>query len=171
MLFTKKELIVLFNENNLKQPKAKYSNNIILKMLEHVSEDFTAEVECTRKGFSVNRGSLVECIIKSVVYGVNETKKSNAKISDLDTRNLSKKQLALVNGVASNDIEIKFSTSFAPATRKTSKARKTIIASENGVYMIDSKNIITTPSGKININNQKAKDLVKLDKLMAVLGY
>ena len=77
MLFTKKELIVLFNENNLKQPKAKYSNNIILKMLENVSEDFTAEVECTRKGFSVNRGSLVECIIKSVVYGVNETKKSN----------------------------------------------------------------------------------------------
>ena len=37
--------------------------------------------------------------------------------------------------------------------------------------MIDSKNIIATPSGKININNQKAKDLVKLDKLMAVLGY
>ena len=42
MLFTKKELIVLFNENNLKQPKAKYSNNIILKMLENVSEDFQA---------------------------------------------------------------------------------------------------------------------------------
>ena len=171
MLYTRNELIELFNANNVMQPKAKYSNNVIIQMLETLSSDFVADIEPTRSGFAVNRGSLVECIIKAVVYGVNDTEKSSCKIADLDTTTLNAQQLALVNGVVSSNIEIKFSTSFAPATHKTSKARKTIIVSENMIVMLDSKNIISTKAGKININNQKASQCEILNDLMDLLGY
>lgn len=170
MLYTRNQLIALFKENNLAQPKAKYSNNVIIQMLERLPQEFSADVEPTRNGF-INRGSLVECIIKAVVYGINETSKSNCRVSDLDTTNLNAQQLALVNGVHSKNIEIKFSTSFAPATHKTSKARKTIIVSETMIVMLDSKNIIPTKAGKININNQIASQCETLNNLMDLLGY
>lgn len=160
----------MLKENNTKQPKARYSNNVIIQMLENLSNDFVADIEPSRNGF-INRGSLVECIIKAVVYGVNETSKSNCKSADLDTTKLNAQQLALVNNVVSKNIEIKFSTSFAPATHKTSKARKTIIVSETMIIMLDSKNLIPTKAGKININNQRASQCETLENLMDLLGY
>lgn len=171
MLYTKNQLITLFKENNLKQPKAKYSNNVILQMLDTLSSDFVADVEPTRSGFAINRGSLVECIIKAVIYGVNDATKSSCRVADLDTTKLNDTQLSLVNGVVSSNIEIKFSTSFAPATHKTSKAHKTIIVSESMIVMLDSKDIVPTKAGKININNQKSSKCKTLDKLMDLLGY
>lgn len=171
MLFNTIQLLDLFSQNNIQQPKAKYSNNVIMQMLENSASDFTADIEPTRNGFAVNRGSLVECIIKCAVLGVSNVGKSSCKIADLDTTHLAADRLALVNGVKSSNIEIKFSTSFAPATHKTSKARKTIIVCEYGIYMIDSKNIIPTKSGKININNQNPKDLTELTELMDLLGF
>ena len=171
MLFNKNELISLFAQNNTVQPKAKYSNNAILRMLEKMPCDFVADVETTRGGFLVNRGSLVECIIKATVYGVARVEKSACNSSDLDTTKLNAQQLALVHGVKSSNIEVKFSTSFAPATKKMNKARKTIIVCEHGIYMIDSRNIVATSAGKININNQKNKDLDPLKELMDLLGF
>ena len=171
MLYSKNQLIALFKDNNARQPKAKYSNNVIIQMLETLSSDFTADVEPTRSGFAINRGSLVECIIKAVVCGLVSGIKSNFRVADLDTMHLDAEHLALVNGVKSSNIEIKFSTSFAPATHKTSKARKTIIVCEYGIYMLDSKNIVPTKSGKININNQNKNDLTELSELMDLLGY
>ena len=171
MLYTKNQLIALFNANNQTQPKAKYSNNVILNMLDCLPSEFEADIEPTRSGFAVNRGSLVECIVKAVIYNDYHASKSNCFVADLNTTKLDSQQLALVNGVVSSNIEIKFSTIFAPATHKTSKARKTIIVCENGIYMIDSKNLIPTKSGKINVNNQKAKDLIELTELMDLLGY
>lgn len=171
MLYNRNELINALVENNTNQPKAKYSNNAIIQMLESLSVDFTADVEPTRNGFAFNRGSLVECIIKAVVCGLDSGVKSNCRVADLDTMHLDAEHLALVNGVKSSNIEIKFSTSFAPATHKTSKARKTIIVCEYGIYMLDSKNIVPTKSGKININNQNKNDLTELSELMDLLGY
>ena len=171
MLFSKNQLVNAFTQNNADQPKAKYSNNVILNMLDCLPMDFEADIEPTRNGFAVNRGSLVECIIKAVVCNDYHATKSSCRVADLDTRKLNAQQLALVNGVVSSNIEIKFSTSFAPATKKTSKAHKTILVCESGIYMIDSKNIIPTKSGKINVNNQKAKDLIELTELMDLLGY
>lgn len=157
--------------NNTSQPKAKYSNNVILQMLDTLPSDFVADVEPTRNGFALNRGSLVECIIKAVITNDFQPSKSSCRVADLNTLNLSSEALELVHGVRSANIEIKFSTSFAPATHKTSKARKTIIVCEYGIYMIDSKNIIPTKSGKININNQNPKDLEMLEELMDLLGF
>ena len=169
--FTKKELVYLLTQNTQQQPKAKYSNAIILRMLDTLPNNFVASVEITRGGFMLNRGSLVECIIKAVVSGDMNSKKSEKEASDLDTTNLDKNHLELVNNIVSTNIEIKFSTSFAPATKKTNKARKTIIVGDSGIYMIDSRNIVTTKAGKINLNNQHIKDLTPLTKLMDLLGF
>lgn len=171
MLFTRNEIIELLKENSIAQPKAKYSNNVILQMMECLSENFIADLEPTRNGFAFNRGSAVECIIKSVVYGLDFVSKANFGSADLVTNHLDSEHLALVNGVKSSNIEIKFTTSFAPATHKSNKARKTMLVCEHGIYLMDSKNIQYTKAGKININNQNTKDLESLDNLMDMLGF
>lgn len=166
--FTKNELIVELTKNNATQPKAKYSNNILLAMLSKVNNDFVATLEPTKNGFAFNRGSLCECLVKYAI--TKDTTKSQAFESDLNTTKLSDKELAFFDIPKSNNIEIKYSTTFAPATHKTSKARYTIIVSQLGAHLIESKNIISTSSGKINISNQRAKDLIELKNLERVLG-
>lgn len=166
--FTKKELIALLKENNDKQPKAKYSNNILLSMLEKTDSNFIATLEPTRNGFAFNRGSLCECLVKYAI--TKDTTKSQAFESDLNTTKVSDKVLEYFNLPKSSNIEIKYSTSFAPATKKTSKARMTIIVSQLGIHLIESKNLIATDSGKINISNQRPKDLIELKNLERALG-
>lgn len=162
--FTKKELIIELTKNNETQPKAKYSNNILLKMLNKVSNDFVATLEPTKNGFAFNRGSLCECLVKYVITG--ETTKAQATESDLNTL----KVVDTYDLPKSSNIEIKYSTSFAPATHKTSKARYTLIVSQLGIHLIDSKNLIPTSSGKINISNQRVKDLTQMKRLEKRLG-
>lgn len=162
---------LLLTLNNEQQPKAKYSNNVILKMLEKMPSTLDIDVEPTRKGFAFNRGSLVECLVRAVITNDFTQTRANARESDLNSMDFTTQQLELINGVKSKNIEIKFSTSFAPATKKSNKARYVIIVCESGVYMIESKNIIWTKAGKLNANNQRHKDMVRLDKLMDLLGY
>lgn len=169
--YTKQDLLLMINFNNLVQPKAKYSNACIERMLECLPNDFTATLEETKSGAFVNRGSLVECIVKSVIYGVSNIEKSKQKDSDLNTLKLDSKHLNLVNGIKSSNIEIKFTTSFAPATAKHNKAHKVILVCDYGIFMIDSKNIVATKAGKINVNNQRSTDLTPLNDLMDLLGY
>ena len=169
--YTYFELVALLQQNNQQQPKAKYSNNAILRMLENLPTTFVVELEPTKNGFALNRGSLVECILNAVITNNYDQTKHQAHQSDLNTLKLNAQQLALVNNVKSSNIEIKFSTSFAPATHKTSKARYTIIVSEKSIIMLESKNIVSTASGKINASNQRAKDCTELSDLMDLLGY
>ena len=157
--FTRKELVELLKQNNTQQPKAKYSNNILLKMLGATDNNFVA-----RKGFAFNRGSLCECLVKYAITG--ETEKSQCFESDLDTS-----KVADTYGLPkSSNIEIEYSTSFSPATHKTSKAHFTVIVCEKGAYLIESKNLISTSAGKININNQRQQDLISLNRLNQRLG-
>ena len=69
--YTIKECARLLAQNNIDQPKAKYSNNIILSMLDQFDENATVCVEPTKKGFELNRGSLVENLVKMVLLGTN----------------------------------------------------------------------------------------------------
>lgn len=164
----KRELVNMLLANNNAQPKAKYSNNILLAMLDKMPSDFVATLEPTREGFAINRGSLAECLVKYAITG--ECEKSQASIADLDTSKTSQAVLDKYGLPRSTNIEIKYSTSFAPATHKTSKARYTIIVSQLGIHLIESRNLVSTSAGKININNQRAKDLVELKALESRLG-
>lgn len=167
--FTKKELVAYLIENNKTQPKAKYSNNILLNMLSKTDSNFIATLEPTKNGFAFNRGSLCECLVKYAI--TKETSKAQATESDLNTSKVDSKVLEYFNLPKSNNIEIKYSTTFAPATKKTSKAKQTIIVSQLGIHLIDSDKLIATDSGKINITNQRVKDLTELKNLERVLGF
>lgn len=167
--YNKSELIALLKLNNQMQPKAKYSNNTLLQMLDNVANDFVASLEPSKEKCPVNRGSLCEVLIGFKVCG--KTSKSQAGKSDLNTLKLSAKELEFYGLPKSSNIEIKFSTGFAPATAKTSKAHWTILAGQNGLFLIESKNIIATPAGKININKQNPRDMVYLKNLSRSLGF
>ena len=169
--FEKKELIEMLERNTQKQPKAKYSNSVLLHMLENVGDNFAAYLEPARGGDMVNRGSLAEVIIKSFLYEVDEVSKSLAYAVDLDSRSLSDEKIKLLRGLKSSNIEIKFTTSFAPATYKKNKARYTMIVCQEGIYLIRSSAIIWTKAGKLNANNQMPSAMVRLNKLSKCLGY
>ena len=81
--FKKEEMVALLIKNNQTQPKAKYSNAVLLAMLDHVSDNFTAKVEETRGQFAFNRGSAVECLLRAIVTGDMDTAKAQAKEADL----------------------------------------------------------------------------------------
>lgn len=168
--WSKSQLVALLVENNATQPKAKYSNNALLKMLEKVPSDFVAEIESTRGGFRVNRGSLCECLVKSIICSIDNVNKSQCFSADLDTRKVPSARLETLGLPKSSNIEIKFSTSFAPATAKTSKAHTCLIVSETGAYLVNAKDLVPTASGKINLNNQSAKTCKRLANLSRELG-
>lgn len=162
--FKKEEMVALLIKNNQTQPKAKYSNAVLLAMLEHVSDDFTAKMEETRGKFAFNRGSAVECLLRAIVTGDMNTTKARAKEADLF---LKKETLGLP---ARAKLEVKFSTSFAPATAKTSKGKYVVIIGQEGAFLVESKNLVATAKGKINLNNQNAKYCHRLDELSQALG-
>ena len=169
--FEKNELMEMLKENTKRQPKAKYSNDVLLHMLENVDDNFSAYLETTKGGDMVNRGSLAEVIIKAYLYEVDEVSKSLAYAVDLDTRNLSEEKLKLLRGLKTSNLEIKFATSFAPATYKKNKAHFTMIVCQEGIYLIRSSQIIWTKAGKLNANNQMPSAMVRLNKLSKCLGY
>ena len=162
--FKKEDMVSLLIKNNETQPKAKYSNNILLTMLEHVSDNFTARLEETRGSFAFNRGSAVECLLRAIVTGEDDTTKAQAGEADLFLKK------AVLGLPARAKIEVKFSTSFAPATAKSSMGKWVVIIGQEGAFLVESKNLVATAKGKININDQNAKYCHRLNELSEALG-
>lgn len=169
--FTKTQLLEMLEENTKRQPRAKYSNDILIQMLKNVRDDFVAYLEPAKGGQMVNRGSLAEVIFKSYMCDIAEVRKSASGEVDLDTRVLSEEKLKLLRGLKTSNLEVKFATSFAPATYKKNKAHYTIIICQDGIFLIRSRDIIWTKAGKLNANNQMPSAMVRLNKLSKCLGY
>lgn len=157
-------MVSLLIKNNETQPKAKYSNDILLTMLEHVSDNFTARLEETRGSFAFNRGSAVECLLRAIVTGEMNAVKAQAGEADLFLKK------AVLGLPAKAKIEVKFSTSFAPAAAKTSKGKWVVIVGQEGAFLVESKNLVATAKGKINLNDQNAKYCHRLNELSEALG-
>lgn len=140
---TKNELITLVKANSIEQPKAKCSNNVILNLIELINNDFDIQVEPTRSNSMLNRGSIVECLIKLVFDKRKRHVVKNANGSDLYK--------------GAYEYEIKFSTTFAYASNNNANHEMPILlVCESGVYKttydklnINKSNKITNkPSGK-----------------------
>lgn len=159
--YTKNECINLLLTNNAEQYKAKYSNNVLLAMLETLSDDKSFAVEPTRGGFELNRGSLCEAIVKSFLYGYECAGRTSQNKSDLrkGIKNAS------VYGLKSNYCyEIKFATSFAPATLNPTKTANILLVTTTGIYLIKS----VDHCGRYTNNSDL--DGERLDKLSEALG-
>ena len=135
--YTLTEIRALLERNTIEQPKAKYSNAIILRMLEHTRHDFTATVEPTRDLFPLNRGSLVECIIKSLLYGVADTFKTTQGRKDIDLREVDNRAFDI--DPKAKGLEIKFATSFAYASASDPRTVWVLLVTPDGIFNVPSQ--------------------------------
>ena len=132
--YSKAEILELLARNSVEQPKAKYSNAVIAQMLGAVGDDFVACVEPTRGAFALNRGSVVECIIKAVVYGVADTFKTSQGRKDIDLRKVNNRAFGI--DPRAQRLEVKFATSFAPASEAQPDTAWVLLITDRGVYNV-----------------------------------
>lgn len=159
MKFSKNEVVALLLKNNSEQPKAKYSNNILLTMLNNADID-SIESETTRKGFALNRGVVCECIIKAKVRRWANAYKTNRN-ADLKKSKGDDRQVMREYGLNPNlNYEIKFTSSFALASDSKLKTKYVILVLASGIYLVPSQEYkrANYPQGK------------RLEKLSQELG-
>lgn len=138
MDFSKNEVIALLQKNNCEQPKAKYSNNILLTMLNNADIE-SMQGEETRKGFELNRGVVCECIIKSKVRRWANAYKTNRN-ADLKKSKGDDRQIMREYGLNPNlNYEIKFTSCFALASDSKLKTKYVILVLASGIYLVPSK--------------------------------
>lgn len=159
--YTIKDCARLLAQNNIDQPKAKYSNNVILSMLDQFDENATVSVEPTRKGFELNRGSLVENLVKMVLLGTDKGFKTKQRKSDVGKNSKNATVYGLDKRLC---YEIKFATTFAPATESQPKTKYVILITADGAYLIESKN----HEGRYT--NNSIWEGERLDELSEALG-
>ena len=160
--YTIAQCTALLKENNTNQPKAKYSNNVILAMLSTFDENATVCVEPTRKGFELNRGSLVENLVKMALLDTCNGFKSSQRKSDIG-RNA--KNATAYGLDKSLKYEVKFATTFAPATESKPKTKYVILVTATGCHLIE------TANHKGRYTNNSDLEGVRLDELSARLGF
>lgn len=159
MTLNKKQLQELITINTTLQPKAKTSNDILLKLLECDYCDFEfVSVECTKtKSFTmVNRGSLAEILFKIIVksYVKGDTIKGvmqRAKngFSDLNTYKLDSEMLEDLGLIKTTNYEFKFSTGFAYASELRKNTQKIILLTPTGFYLNTPRTLTYDNAGHI----------------------
>lgn len=171
MKLSKQEILNVLIINTHEQPKAVYSNSVIERISRKMCDTDYIEVECTKTNKNMfNRGVAVEIMVKLLVYrycGINtQAHKSKCYESDMNTLGLNKvRELGLP---LSDNIEIKFATSFANATPKKNTAKWVLLINQQGAYLVSAKEIVTVGSGHIKPKQPNAK---KLNKLNGLLGF
>ena len=171
MVLNKNELLELITQNTKKQPKAKTSNDLLIKLLNCNYCDFEyVDVECTKtNGFvMVNRGSLAEILIKIIVksYIKGDTikgisKKAKNGFSDLNTYKLDNEMLNDLGLTKTTNYEIKFSTGFAYASELRKNTQKIILLTPKGFFLNTPKTLTYDNVGhiKTQCNGTPIKEL------------
>lgn len=152
MLFKKSlnQVREMFESDSLARKGNKSSNEAILKLIAMVNND-NAIIECD--GTSImNRGSVVECLIKMLALKVDYASKSyNNSESDL-----------IINGVK---YEVKYSSAKGYAHYNPNQDLSNLIFVDRyGVYLTSGKNILLDKCGKhiqTIVMNKNVKVLVQ----------
>lgn len=177
MTLNKSQLLELIVENTKKQPKAKTSNDLLIKLLNCEYCDFeVVSVECTKtKDFvMVNRGSLAEILLKIIVKSYIKgdtikgiTKKAKNGFSDLNTYKLDNEMLDDLGLIKTTNYEIKFSTGFAYASELRKNTQKIILITNKGIFLNTPKTLIYDNYGHIKPNNN-GRPLKELNKIIGL---
>lgn len=160
-IYTKQEVVDLLKQNNIDQPKAKYSNNVILQMLHAIDENAVFSVEPTRGQFALNRGTIVEEIVKAVL-GVAGGKTQKGK-ADIDLSGVDKAKFEIPT--RARKLEVKFATTFAPATASQPSTKYVILITADGAFLIEAEN----HEGRYT--NTSCWDGEKMEALSEMLGF
>ena len=142
----------LFNKDTELRKGNKSSNEPIIKLINLVNND-NAIIDCepNNSGTALNRGSVVECLIKMLAYKTNKVSKAyNETQADL-----------IVNGVR---YEIKYSSSKGYAHYNPNQDLSNLIfVDASGIYLTNGNEIVLDKCGKHikTINKVNAKVLVR----------
>lgn len=131
------EVREMFVRDSIERKANKSANEPIIKLIDMIDND-NATIECepnNSKG-ALNRGSVVECLIKLLLKKCNSAKKSyNALEADL-----------VIKGVK---YEIKYSSSKGYAHYNPNQDLSNLIfVDKSGVYLTSGKNILLDKCGK-----------------------
>lgn len=167
------ELLKKDNKTNTKQT-CHLSNDILLRACEKLDKNEIIDIEPSRSTHMVNRGSTFEVLLKKVLnkrfdLDIPAVKPSPKGQKDLDTSKLSKNLLDYL-GLPTDEVEIKFSTSFAYASKieKANPNLNVIVATQNGIFLGQAKDLNKNKQDKILPNQYQFKRLENLSKIM---GY
>lgn len=131
--------------------RIKVDRLMLLFLLATKVETFTSNggLKSVSNALSYNRGEIVEQLIKGIVFNVTDTFKTNCK-SDLQRLT---KSTAKAYGLDSRCYEIKFSTSYAYATKITTKCKYIILVNEEGVYLCTKDQLTYSKRGEVKPQN------------------
>lgn len=133
------ECINLLLVNNKEQRQARSSNNRLIAMLQTFDPDTLFIVEPTRGGFELNRGSLVEAMVKiAVMHYAYGTKTITGKSDLCDIPYASKRELGLPTSIRS--IEVKYATPWAKASANKTNTKYVILVTNEGIALIETAN-------------------------------
>lgn len=133
---TLKNLYAMFTLDNVKRPANKSSNHAIITLIDLINDNARL-VECERSkgGTILNRGSVVECLVKLLINDQKSAKKYLAKRCDL-----------IHEGVK---YEIKYSSSKGYAHYNPRQDLTNLIfVNQYGIYLTSGDHIILDKCGK-----------------------
>lgn len=167
-------IIKSYEMDNVAHSKNAPTNNAIISMLENTSLEYLT-VEPTRSGQIFNRGSVAECVIRSVIneyvngVSANHYKKSSKGV-DLSTNKKSVDMLQDLGLTSNKSYEIKLISSLARASYDNTNKSDFIImldirAKSKGVYLVNYNDLVL-------YNGTSIKDYKgeRLDLLCELLG-
>ena len=139
-----KALKEMYEKDNVNKPKNKVCNNPILALIELIN-DYSKIIKCelAKGGAVLNRGSVVECLIKLLLTDKKTTSKYKANKNDIR-----------LNGVG---YEIKYANSVAYASLSAKQRadydnkdfKPLIMVDSCGVYLSNTKYYIIAKNGKV----------------------
>jgi hypothetical protein len=169
--FTREELVEIYENNTMVQPKAKTSNDCILRLLNGRNTNYSIACELTRSGRVPNRGSVVECVVKHGITKLGYITKSNFGESDLNTSKQNFYQMRAIDLGQSKRWEIKFANGFADATPITSDCYKVVLVTPYGIWKFNPEDIIYNNKNRIQASIQNYELATRMYELEKYLGY
>jgi hypothetical protein len=168
------EIIKAYEMDSINHSKNAPTNNAMITMLENTNLEYLT-VEPTRSGNIFNRGSVAECVIRSVIneyvlgYTSNHYKKSSNG-SDLSTKKKSVDMLQDLGLASNKNYEIKLLSSLARASYDNANKSDFIImldirAKSKGVYLVKYSDLVLYNGA--SIKDYKGQ---RLDLLCELLG-
>lgn len=139
-----KELKEMYERDNVNKPKNKTCNNAILELIKLIG-DYSKIIKCelAKGGIVLNRGSVVECLIKLLLTNQQTTRKYKANKNDIK-----------LDGVG---YEIKYTNSVAYASLSAKQKQEyesqnykpLILVDSFGVYLSNTKYYQIAKNGKV----------------------
>lgn len=169
------EIIKMYQMDSVAHSKNAPTNNAIISMLENTSLEYLT-VEPTRTGAIFNRGSVAECVMRSVVNeyvkgSTNNHYKKSTHAEDLTTKCKSVEMLQDLGLQTNKTYEIKLLSSLARASYDNANKSDYIImidirAKSKGVYLVNYNDLVLYNA--TSIKDYKGQRLELLGELLGL---